>query len=251
MKTKTIPFYISIWLLLLATASCKENEAFLYQNDPAIYFAYETNIANGQMDSIPFSFFAVDNSVVDDTIRVKVCLSGLPVDYDRPIKLIQTNTEAEDAAIPGVHYVAFDDPLVIDSVCMPKGEVLAYIPVVLLRDKSLKTHQKRLKLTVGQNEYFRPGVEELRDFTVTVADLAIKPKLWDTYWKHHFGATFGTEKLRFIIQVTGFTEFNVYPDDPQIASYIATIFKLKLAEYNEAHPDNPLAEADGTLVGVF
>lgn len=248
---KTIPFYLTILLLLVVAVSCKENDAFFYQNDPAIYFANEKGVLNGQMDSIPYSFFIANNTVVDDTIHVKICLSGLPVDYDRPIKLIQTNVGEEDAAVSGIHFVAFDDPLIIDSVCMPRGQSLAYIPIVLLRDISLKTKEKRLKLAVGQNEYFRPGVDEFRNFTVTMADFTIKPKLWDSYWKNFFGPTFGSEKLKFIIQVTGFTEFDVYPSDFQIGNYLSIVFQKKLAEYNEAHPDNPLAEADGTLVGFY
>ena len=248
---KTIPFYINILLLLLVTASCKENEALFYENDPAIYFANEPNVMNGQLDSIPYSFFIEPNSVVDDTVHVKVCLSGLLADYDRPIKLIQTNVGEEDAAVPGVHFIAFDDPSVVDSVCIPRGKAVAYIPVVLLRDVSLKSKEKRLKLAVGQNEYFRPGVDKLRNFTVTVADFTIKPKLWDIVWKIYFGPTFGSVKLKFIIQVTGFTDFDSYPTDFQLGDHLSIVFQQKLAEYNEAHPDDPLAEADGTLVGFY
>lgn len=236
-------------LLLLVTASCKENEAFFYENDPAIYFANEPKVNNGQLDSIPYSFFVAPNSVVDDTVHVKVCLSGLLADYDRSIKLVQTNVGEEDAAIPGVHFIAFDDPSVVDSVCMPRGKAVAYIPVVLLRDVSLKSKEKRLKLSVEQNEHFRPGVNDLRTFTVIIADFTIKPKLWDSVWKYYFGPTFGSEKLRFIIQVTGFTDFDEYPTDFQLGNHLSTVFQQKLAEYNEAHPDTPLAESDGTLVG--
>ncbi len=248
---RTIPFYINILLLLLVATSCKENEEFFYQNDPAIYFANEPKIMYGQIDSIPYSFFIADKAIVDDTVHVKVCLSGLLVDYDRPINLIQTNVGEEDAAVPGVHFIAFDDPLVVDSVCMPGGKAVAYIPVVLLRDVSLKTQVKRLKLTVGQNEHFRPGIDKFRDFTVIMADFALKPKLWDSFWGYYFGPTFGSEKLKFIIQVTGYMEFDVYPSDLQLVYYLSGIFQEKLAEYNEAHPDNPLAEADGTLVGFY
>lgn len=248
---KTIPFYINILLLLLVTASCKENEAFFYQNDPAIYFANEPRELNGQLDSIPYTFFIGPDNVVDDTVYVKVCLSGLIVDYDRPINLVQTNVNDEDAAIPGVHFIGFDDPSVVDSVCIPKGKAVGYIPVILLRDISLKTQEKRLKLTVEQNEHFRPGIDKFRKFTVIVTDDVIKPKLWDTVWHLYFGRTFGREKMKFIIQVTGFTEFDERPTDFQLGNHLSTVFQQKLADYNEAHPGNPLAEADGTLVGFY
>lgn len=248
---KTIPFYVNILLLLLVAASCKEDEVFFYQNDPAIYFANEPRVVYGQLDSTSCSFFIADDAVVDDTIHLKICLSGLTVNYDRPISLLQTNVGAEDAAIPGVHFVAFDDPLVADSVCMPRGQTIAYVPLVLLRDASLKTKEKRLKLTVGQNEHFRPGIDKFRNFSVTVADFATKPTLWDTYWRYYFGLTFGSEKLKFIIRITGYTDFETRLPDLQQAYYFSGLFQEKLAEYNEAHPDNPLAEADGTLVGYY
>lgn len=232
-------------LLLLAFTSCEQNAMGTYENDPAIYFAHETY---GQQDSISHTFFYYDEDVKCDTVHVKICTMGMPVNYDRPIKLEQTNLNKPDAAVPGKHFVAFDDPLIIDSICIPAGEVTADIPIVFLRDASLKTQTVRLELAVVGNEYFRPGIDEWRNFIVKTTDSTVKPTNWDTRWKYYFGVTWGPVKMKFIIDCTGYTDFDNTPSDFGYLSWLKATAQQALIEYNAAHPDAPLAEADGTLV---
>ena len=132
--------------------------------------------------------------------------------------------------------------------CISAGEVSRLIPVILLRDESLKAATYKLVLAVQGNEYFRPGIDAWRTYTVTITDTAIKPTIWDSYWSYYLGTSWGPEKLRFAIEATGYKDFNERPLDPGLGSWMYTVCSQQLEEYNAEHPDNPLCEADGTPV---
>lgn len=249
-------YYILAMILMIMAVGCKENEMDSYVNDPAIYFAHGSNysldgtLANSitQNDSINYSFFILADSIKRDTIYIYVCTQGEVADYDRPISLVQTNEGESNAAVAGVHFIGFDDSAVSSSMVVPAGMVYAKIPIILLRDASLELEEKRLELAVNQNEYFRPGIDEYRNFTITTTDIAVKPSLWDTFWKYFFGPTFGSVKFRFIINATGYTEWEQRPSDYSYLTWMRTVVQQKFYDYNLAHPDDPLKEADGTLV---
>ena len=236
----------NLFAALLACMSCQEQDMMHYEDTPAIYFA--NNEAIDQRDSISYTFFTAAANVKLDTVRVLICAMGVPVDYDRPIMLLQTNTGEPDAAIAGTHYVPFDDPALIDSFCIPAGEVQHFIPIVVIRDKSLATEEVRLEMELKSNEHFRPGIDAWRHFLVKATDTASKPTNWDTTWKYHFGASWGPEKMRFIIQYTGFSDFDNPPSDYSYLSYLGNTAKQALIDYNAAHPNDPLCEADGTPI---
>lgn len=246
-----ITLFYSLLAVLFACAGCSEQDMMRYGETPAVYFANQdanTSDPVTQHDSISHSFFIYGTDVTRDTVHVLIRIMGNPVDYDRPIKLVQTNAGEPDAAIAGTHYVAFDDPSIIDSVCIRAGEVRRMVPIVMLRDKSLACEQVRLEMALEANEYFRLGIDEWQTFLVTTTDEAVKPTLWDSRWKYYFGASWGTEKMRLIIQSTGYTDFDTIPSDYSYCTWLGDTAKQALLEYNAAHPDEPLCEADGTPV---
>ena len=251
MKTTTL--YIAASLALLSVTGCTENEMEGFSESPSVYFMNgsmrdESGAYITQDDSVNQSFFIYGDDVTRDTVYIIVNAMGGPANVDRPIALEQTNAGKPDAAVVGVHYIGFDNAEVKDSVCIPAGKVYARVPVILLRDKSLQTQQKRLELRVKQNEYFRPGIDEFRQFIVTTTDLAVKPTYWDTRWKYYFGPTFGSVKLKFIINATGYTDFDNIPSDYSYLTWLKTTVQQAFFDYNKAHPNDPLKEADGTLV---
>lgn len=147
-----------IWKYLIGGVAllmfgCEQNDALLFEDAARICFLRGED-GSGQQDSILQSFFVVPEEQVRDTVWVEIALMGFPVDKDRPIKIIQTNQDAEDAAIAGTHYLAFDDVEVKGQVVMKANQVTARIPVIFLRDISLKTEKKRLEMTIEENEYF-------------------------------------------------------------------------------------------------
>lgn len=253
---KKILFYICASLASLGVTSCTENEMEGYVNDPAIYFL-NGNVFNDdgtksltqtQNDSINQSFFICGDDVKQEVVYVYVMTMGKVSDQDRPIKLIQTNAGKENAAVPGVHYKSFDDPDVAKAMFVPAGKTYAKIPVTILRDKSLKTEEKRLEFSVAQNEYFRPGIDQYRNFVITTTDLATKPAMWDKAWRYYFGPTFGSVKFKFIINATGYTDFDNVPTDYTYLKWLNATVLQAFFDYNKAHPNEPLTEADGTLV---
>lgn len=238
-------FYIIVGLSAVLNTACKENEMEPYNDTPALYFE---NIKYGQADSINHSFFIYGDEVKEDTVWVVVNTMGYPENIDRPISLVQTNTGKANAAVPGTHFISFDDPTLKSYFHIPANQVSQKIPIVFLRDKSLITNEYRIELAIIENEYFRPGIDAWRSFVVTTTDQAVRPNNWDTTWIYVFGTTWGREKMKFIIQVTGFTDFDNPPMDGGYRRWLGEAAKLALAKYNAEHPNDPLAEADGELV---
>jgi len=238
--------YISLFALLLCVAGCVENKMLKYENDPAIYFAWSSQ-AREQHDSINHSFFFIEH-LKQDTVWVQVNAMGRTEPVNRPISIVQTNGNKPNAAIPGVHYVSFDTPSIREKMIIPANGVNTKIPIVLLQHSSLALQNVRLELAVEGNEYFRPGIDVWRNFLVTTTAQAVKPALWDTNWWRYFGATWGTVKFRFIINATGYTEWDTLPSDMGFLNYLQGVVLQKFQEYNRDNPENPLKEANDELV---
>lgn len=229
----------------LFLSSCKENDMEPWSDTAAIYFEHNTQV---QTDSINQTFFVYADDVMTDTVPVRICAMGGITDYDRPFSIVQTNTGEPDAAVAGTHFVGFDTPEMKQQMVIPAGKTYQDLRIVVLRDKSLALGEYRLELAVEDNEYFRKGIDAWRTFVVTTTDQAVKPELWDTRWRYYFGQTWGSVKMKFIIQSTGYTDFDTVPSDYSYLLWLGNTCKQKLLEYNAAHPDAPLCEADGTLV---
>lgn len=229
-------------LLLFIITSCTENEMLSYKNDPAIYF---------ENDSVAHSFFALNTSVLQDTVLVRVNTMGEVSSQDRAISIIQTNAGKAGAAVAGVHYIPFDNASLKTLVKVPAGKAYADVPVVLIRDASLSLDQVRLELAVASNDNFRPGIDTKRAFIITTTDLALKPKDWDSMWWLIFGSTWGPVKMRFIIDATGYTDWDFFPSsDMSYLFYLRDMAAQKFLEYNMAYPDAPLREANGEIVAI-
>ena len=221
--------YVVLGLTLLAVA-CEQHDALMYDNDAQVCFARGED-GFGQQDSVLHSFFLVPSNQDRDTVWVELALMGFPMNEDRPVKLIQTNTGAANAAVAGVHYVAFDDPVDVNQIMIGAGQVSTKIPVIFLRDVSLKTDKVRLELTIGENGYFKPGIDSDRNFMLQTTELAEQPVNWEETWEKYFG-TWSSQKMWFIVNYLGLTEF----EEEYEQAYMVNL-KLKahtkLNEYNE------------------
>ncbi len=234
---------IIIIITTLIAISCTHFNGIEYENDPAIYFANEP----GHRDSISHSFFLIPGNG-PDTVYLEVRTMGFLSDKDREIKIIQSNAGKDNAAVAGVHYVPFDDPSVSKYFIIPANSAKVNVPIILLRDESLALKQVRLELEVSENEHFRPGINQWRKFLITTTSQAAKPTLWDTRWSNYFGMSWGSVKMKFIIDHTGYTEWDVVPSDTGLLRYFQTKVLDAFQQYNLENPENPLKEADGTLV---
>lgn len=235
--------------------ACSQKDIDSYSDNPAIYFLYDNVFAETyQLNKYSQSFFTL-GSVQTDTLTVFVKMTGFPQDYDRPIKLVQTNVGEAYAAVEGKHFVSWDNKIVKNSLTIKAGTVLAKVKIVVNRYENeddeanrMDLHEFSLKLGLAENEYFRPGIQEYREFEITMTSMASKPSNWDTFWKSYFGMTWGTRKMQFIIDVTGYTDWETRPLDMSYLIWMRDEVARAFFQYNKANPDNLLKEADGTLV---
>lgn len=223
--------------VILLTAACSRHDALMFGSDSQVSF-FRGDDGYGQQDSILHSFFLEsDDTQERDTVWVELALVGFPADEARPVKIVQTNKDAADAAVAGTHYVALEDPEVANQVVIGAGQSVTRIPVILLRDVALKTGKKRLELTIEENEYFKPGIDADRNFMVQTTELAEKPGSWDSSWKTYLGE-WSSRKMWFVVRYLGLTDF----DETYVTAhkqYLRQKAHAKLNEYNASH-DEPL-----------
>lgn len=223
--------------MALLAVGCERYDAQLFEEEARVCFL-RGDSGNGQQDSILQSFFVVPEAQDRDTVWVEITLMGFPVNEVRPVKIVQTNQDAEDAAVAGTHYIAFDDAELKDLMVMGANQVTAKIPVVLLRDISLKTGKKRLEMTIGENDYFKRGIDADCRFMVQTTELAEKPANWDNAWKKSYFGEWSSQKMWFIVNYLGLDDFEA-EYDAGYKKYLKQKAHSKLNEYNATH-DEPL-----------
>lgn len=234
----------------LGLAGCEQQEVNRYENDPRLYFYngrdYDHNPVFPQYDSTAQSFYLLPESQTRDTVYVVIETMGMTTDEPRPFRLVQTNIGDPDAAVAGTHYLSFDSEEMLKNMMMPVGCVHYYMPLIVLRDPSLNSSKVRLKMTIAENEYFKPGMERYINFMVTMTATAEKPKTWPA---NSIYGTWGPQKMWFLLNYVGVTDFS-NPSDNGYRDYLKTLAIVKLNAYNadENNPDRPLKEADGTPV---
>ncbi len=227
---RKILIHMSALMAILLAIGCEATQMDDYVNDPGIYFH-----PDAKQDSLAYSFFFKKESVIRDTVYVRVNVTGMLTDYDRPIKLVQTNVGKSNAAVAGVHFIAFDDAEVKTFMRIPAHAAYVEVPVILLRDESLKSGEKRLGLAVAENEHFRLGINRWRSYVVKMTDTVSKPRIWDNEWSVIFGPTWGVEKMRLIIQSTGHTDWETVPREMAYNNWMGKVARQALADYNATH----------------
>ena len=197
------------------------------------------------------SFVYDSQDVVCDTIYVPVTSMGFVRDYDRPVTFEQVIVKPDSLynAVPGVHYVPFDDPEVKDLMVLPAGKASAEIPIIALRDTTLRDTVSVLQLRIAPNEFFELGDRDRAECLVEIGDQLMQPKNWMLF------GTYGYVKHRFLIEMTGWrfdeATFDELRADYLYASSIRTKAIAELRRVNEereARGEGPLCEADGTPV---
>lgn len=198
------------------------------------------------------TFVYDSEDMVRDTVYVTVNSMGFVRDYDRTFRLeqVEVNPDSIFNAIPGVHYVAFDDPEMKGHFVLQAGKVSAKLPVITLRDLSLRDTVTILKLRIVENKYFKPGDQQRIEQTMEIGDQLMQPKNWALL------GTYGRVKHRFLVETFPsyrFDEetFNLFRKDYQFGMWMRSKAKNALAKENaerEARGEEPLYERDGTKV---
>lgn len=237
---------------LLFLLSCEEKIVQKYESENSVYFFrgrdYEQDIS--QYDSINYSFIVKENQRLRDTVYIQAIAVGFLSDRDREIELVQVKGGGAGDAVAGTHFVGLDDPEVKGRYVIPAGMTKVKLPIILLRDASLRSREIKLELELRENDFFRIVMPENSKFLIKISDMLTEPSNWNL-WKSFFGE-WGPVKMKFIIDYTGFTDFeNYYSIDQATKNYYKMKAKEKLKEVNKEREENklgPLSEEDDTVV---
>lgn len=259
-------FNIFVLGLLLVTTSCEKSlEVFsdttcrlnFYYREAEIMSNFQPNMAQGS-----FSFIYSGN-IQQDTVWVEVECMGLLADYDRPITIEQVDTTAV-MAVAGKHYVAFDDPSLVKYYVMPAGKARTKLPIVVLRDASLKHESVVLKYHIKPNDFFTKGYDVFQTRSLSITDRLAQPAYWTKgypmyggyYSLYNFIGYYGVVKHQFMIDITGKPWDDAFIEefitgDTNYLNYILNKLVSELDKYNTKRQEqglDVLREEDGTEV---
>lgn len=270
MKNKNIKCILAALTALPMIASCEKDLPTYNTQDAWLNFVYydynnEPIIKTEDLEDIEgitnnyYSFvmasISKDEELTEDTVWIEVSTMGFLSDQNRTVELEQIATEENDA-VPGVHYIAFNDPQLLSKSYVPAGANSAYIPIVVLRDASLEEKDVVLRFTIKDNGIFKPGYQAMSVQTLYISGRLSQPSKWSAYYCDYYFGTYGPKKHELMIEWTGKNWDDDYLDeffggDPGYVDYIAHWFKVKLEEENQKRIEAGLGkytEDDGTII---
>lgn len=253
---KNLSFLI-ISFALLGLISCSE-EKFNLWNDPETHLAFK----HVKDDSVSRHTFVYDIADVQrDTVIFEVYTSGFLSDKDRIFEFEQLDPRDSENSKPiaGVHFVKFDAPEVSNYFVIKAGTAKTKVPIIMLRDKSLKESQFELRVKIKKNENFTLGVERDLEKRLIFADIISRPKGWTINHEKYYFGPYGFEKHRFMISVTPGVKidedfFKAFDSDYPLAGYYADYYTAKLKEENDRRKADGLdvlreAPKEGQTIG--
>ncbi len=263
---------VSCFLIL---TSCEKDLEVYNTETCRLNFYYSLNSRSDFNESLArtaYSFIYGDADRQRDTLWFDVQTMGFTSTSERPVTLQQLPSEGVQA-VPGKHYVAFDDPAVSHLYVIPAGKATTKLPVIILRDPSLKNESVTLKFGFKENDFFKLGFEEFSTRLIEMTDMLSEPSKWNEaypipgleryfprYANHlsdFFGA-YGVVKHQFLIEQTGKKWDDEYIEslilgDSNYLKYLVRKMSQRLAEVNAervAKGLDVLKEADGTIVEI-
>lgn len=233
--------------------SCQKSSLILYEDVARIQFGPEKRLlyspTNAFQDSLKTQTFAyLDNSKLTDTVYFDIYTMGDISNKDRPFILRQEQVAGEENALAGVHYRGFDNTDVANLYQIKAGQMHSLVPIILLRDASLKETSVVLKIALVENENFQKGQESLSWRKLTFTDKLSRPDNWNpgvlgkySEIKHRFMISVTNEKWdqSFILSIVR---------DVQAQHYWLGKVKAALLKYNNEHPNQPLKDEDNEAV---
>ena len=248
--------YTVLFLVAIGLTGCQKAEYLLF-ND----------IARVQMDEaneILTSFYYMDAAIGRDTVYLTVNTIGDPENRVRQIALEQISeydveykydekgnlidsilTEKPNKAVAGVHYVPMDDPEMLPLLVIQPNAVTAEIPVILLRDASLKEDDYRLCLRLKATDDFRLGETGKLSGTIVLSDKLSKPNFCNSSVDRYYFGVYSTRKHEFMIEVMQ-TEISDAWWNKLSADYAEINYtKDKLRDALQAYNDDPDNKVQG------
>lgn len=188
--------YFLLVFLAAAVTGCSKTDYLLYNDSARVQLNDTTTVSS--------TFVYEPAAKIRDTVYIRVNTIGKIANYDRAVKLVQVAEKNEpNPAVSNVHYVSMDDPSLKNAMVIKANAVSALIPVVLLRDVSLKDKSYHLRLQLAANDQFGLGEIQKRSCAIIFSDRLERFYSWrfDTSVAPAF-ITFGkysTRKHQFMI----------------------------------------------------
>lgn len=233
--------YILVLILGLIISACSKETLSVWEDTTArlgIYFPSATDSVTN------YSFVFEPQTVTRETVIVTVYTSGFVHDRDRVIDFeqLETTTEGVMQAIPGIHFMPFDSDEIRQQMVVKAGEVKADIPIILLRDASLKKNEVELKIKIKENDEFKYAVKRDLEKTIRFSNILMRPTSWGKGFTNQFGE-YGKAKHAFMIDnaPNGQPIDNAFIDsiygkpgsDLALMAVYKSYFTVKLVEENE------------------
>lgn len=257
---------ISISILLIVLFSQCEKPLPVYDNQEGM-----VNFDPKDAVSHIYSFVYQPDEVMQDTVWLSVTTLGFPEDKPRYFELEQAAPDEDEdkkendkdkkpkqRAVAGKHFVSFDNAEYKKLLVIPANAVRTQIPVIVLRDVSLKDKgEALLELKIKETDDLKLGYSNHLRRSIIISDELVKPSLW-TGMLNYFLLEYGPVKHRFMIKVSGnrwddeyLRSLHVHEGPSKIDQayffYLANFFQKKLDERNEKEGDI-LKEEDGRIV---
>lgn len=231
---KKIVFYI---VAAIGITACNDAAELYNYPENKIGFVFK----NKESRIFTKSFVHDKAAVIRDTVYLPMRTMGFVPAEDRPISVEQvdiTNADVPGAlnAIPGVHYVSFDDPDWKKLAVVKGGKAEMGLPIILLRDASLQNNEIALKVRIVENDVFKITNPLLAERIVVFSDQLLQPAKWDKDFVRYFGV-YGPVKHRFMLDNTtelwddDFIDYIMYDDN----SYMSNLMRRlqdKLSDEN-------------------
>ncbi len=254
-----------LYLLLLTLPlflACEQEQITVDNNIPYVSFYAPKGYYMKMVQEYDYNFVYTKDDVKEDTIWIKIISRAALPSRNLKVALRAFNDTTDNLlslpnAESGIHFKSFKE--MADKMILHKGRMLDSIPIVVLRDKSLKENGRRLTLRVADSEDIKAADKKADDsgdkifVVIYISDGYSEPSNWRWYMTQ-FGR-YGKVKHEFMIKDSGqkwdaaFIEKLRQDYYDQI--YYLYKFRNDLKELNAQRAmegKGPLAESDGSLV---
>lgn len=210
---KTITHIGTLLLIIVMCGSCKKDIPRSYSGQQFLEFYYVDDIK--AVTAGYSTYFYKDAAVQYDTVLYHVRSVGTvpsKASYFRFTAFADTSaTPAYPDAVAGVHYVPFDNANMKLLWKLEADSFEAYVPIITIRDASLKTSTYQLHFRIDTSKDFDPGSPNHTEGILYISDRLSRPSNWTD---NFFLGAYGPVKQQFMIDQSG---------DRWDADFIATI----------------------------
>lgn len=250
-------YFFVLTLLTSVFSACRQDQYYLFNDEARLQFGpdpsriYQTsyNLADTLK---PYTFYYEGEEVLQDTVFFDIYAIGGTTPSDRSFTLEQEILPSVENAVPNQHYKAFDNPEVSRHYVIKANQVHAAVPIVVLRNPSLKETTVSLKLKIIADDNFLEGERSNLWRKVVLTDRLSQPAAWNASAVQYYYGKYSVTKHAFMIEATGEKwdqEFmSGLTSDYALLQYWIGVLKIALVNYNNANPDTPLTDEFEELV---